>query len=123
MGPAVIELYRDVHLSASSGCSGLEIRWMPDEGVLSVCGEVDLVTAEELRRRLHILAMDASSPVTVDLAGVTFMSCAGLAPLVGARRQLGERLRLGAVSPAVRRLFRLTGLTAYFGLRAPPSAA
>ena len=94
-----------------------------EPGVLSVCGEVDLSTAEELRWWLQVLAMDATPTVAVDLAGVTFMGCAGLAPLVEARRHLGRRLRLRAASPAVCRLLRLTGLMAYFDLQALPCAA
>lgn len=91
--------------------------------VLSVCGEVDLSTAEEFRRCLQFLAGDTSATVAVDLAGVTFMSCAGIAPLVEARGHLGPRLHLRAASPAVNRLLRLTGLTGYFRLHAAPGAA
>ena len=112
---------QDVHLPAGPGESGLEMLCVLGEpGVLSVRGEVDLSTAEDLRRCLHVLATDASPIVSVDLASVTFMSCAGLAPLVEARRQLGRRLRLRAASPAVHRLLRLTELTAYFALHALP---
>ena len=121
---AVMGFPRDVHLSADPGQSGLEMRCLLGvPGVLSVGGEVDLSTAEELRQSLHVLAMDLSPTLAVDLAGVTFMSCAGLTPLVEARRHLGQRLHFRAVSPAADMLLRLTGLNAYFGLRAPPTAA
>jgi anti-sigma B factor antagonist len=123
MASAVIESPRDIHLSASPVELGPGLRCLLDEpGVLYVCGEVDLWTAEELRTSLHVLAMDSSPIVTIDLASVTFMSCAGLAALVEARRRLGRRLRLRAVSPAVRRMLRLAGLTAYFGVHALPGA-
>ena len=124
MASAVIGFSRDVRLSAGPGERGLEMRCLLVEpGVLSVCGEVDLSAAEELRRCLHVLARDASATIAVDLAGVTFISCAGLAPLVEARRHLGRRLRLSATSPAVDRLLRLTGLAGYFRLHALPGAA
>ncbi len=124
MASAVSGFSPDIDLAVNSGDSGPEMRCLLDEpGTLSVCGEVDLFTAEKLRWCLHILAMDLSSTVAVDLTDVTFISCAGLAPLVEARRHLGQRLRLHSVSPAVRKLIRLTGLTAYFDLRALPGAA
>lgn len=121
MASAVNRFPHDIDPPAGPGESGLEMRCLIGEpGVLSVCGEVDLSTAEDLRRCLYVLGMDASPTVAVDLASVTFMSCAGLAPLVEARRHLGRRLRLRAASPAVDRLLRLTGLTAYFALHALP---
>ena len=124
MVPAVMGFSRDVDLSADPGQSGLELRCLLGEpGVLYLCGEVDASIAEELRRWLQVLATDSSPTVAVDLAGVSFISCAGLTPLVEARRHLGQRLHLRAVSPAADMLLRLTGLTAYFGLRAPPTAA
>ena len=124
MASAVVRMSCDVRRSADPGKSGRRTRFLlGDPGVLSVCGEVDLSTVEELRRLLRVLAMDSSPTVAVDLAGVTFLSCAGLTPLVEARRQLGRRLQLRAVSPAAERLLRLTELTAYFGLGAPPTAA
>jgi anti-sigma B factor antagonist len=124
MASAVRDFPHDVDLSAGSDESGPGI-WclLGEPGVLSVCGDVDLSTAEELRRYLQVLARGASGTCVVDLAGVTFMGCAGLAPLVEARRHLGLRLRLRAPSPAVEKLLRATGLTGYFGLRAPPGAA
>jgi hypothetical protein len=59
MASAVIESPRDIHLSASPVELGPGLRCLLDEpGVLYVCGEVDLWTAEELRTSLHVLAMD-----------------------------------------------------------------
>lgn len=83
---------------------------------LFVSGEVDLSTTDELRRSLRVLTgPGSSSPVVVDLAGVTFMGCAALTPLLEAKQQCGQRLEFAGVSPAVQRLLRLTGLAAHFG--------
>lgn len=89
--------------------------------VVCVVGEQDYTTAAELRDRLACAA--AQNPmgcVVVDLAGVTFMDCAGLRPLREARVQLGNRLRLRAVPRPVRRLLALTGLQTTFGADITP---
>lgn len=83
--------------------------------VVRVIGEQDFTTGAALRERLKVAAtQDPTGVVVVDLAGVTFMDCAGLRPLREARHQLGPRLQLWAVSRPVLRLLRLTGLTASF---------
>jgi anti-sigma B factor antagonist len=48
----------------------------------------------------------------LDLTGVTFMDCAGLGILIGARKRIagrGGNARLGPSSAAVKRLTALTG--------------
>lgn len=91
--------------------------------LLTVSGELDIATGEELRRQLH-RALAQRQPVTVDLSGVTFFDCSGLGALISARRQAavtGAQLRLRAISPAVEKILRLTRLEMAFPL-APPVA-
>ncbi|MER7112552.1 STAS domain-containing protein [Streptomyces sp. NPDC000229] len=89
--------------------------------VLTVSGELDIVTGEELRSRLHA-ALPRSPTVLVDLSGVTFLDCSGLSVLLWARRQAatnGTRLLLHAASPAVEKILRATGLERAFTFSGP----
>jgi len=82
-------------------------------------GDLDLASAP----RLAITLLDAGSVpdalVVLDLSGVAFMDCAALGALLRVRDDLGGRLALCAVSPAVALLLRLTELTAEFAMVAP----
>lgn len=89
--------------------------------VVTVSGELDIVTGEELRSRLHA-ALAPAHTVLIDLSGVTFLDCSGLRVLLWARRQaaaMGARLLLHAPSPAVARLLATTHLESAFTLFAP----
>jgi anti-anti-sigma factor len=65
--------------------------------VLRVSGEMDLMTAPELRRRVHDAVAAGHRSVVVDLSGVFFCDSSGVGVLIAARRLLrscGGRLRL-----------------------------
>ncbi|WP_033216380.1 STAS domain-containing protein [Kitasatospora phosalacinea] len=75
-------------------------------------GEIDLDTAPGVGRELA-RALAAHPEVVLDLSAVTFMDCAGLRVLLGARAladRNGARLALRGVGPPVARLLELTGL-------------
>ena len=88
-------------------------------------GELDLASTDRLRALLD----DRVAPgarVELDLTDVTHLSAAALAVLVAAHRKLRERggaLVLGALSPAVERVLRISGLHRVFGTAAhrPPT--
>ncbi|MCU1668240.1 MAG: hypothetical protein JWP40_1167 [Blastococcus sp.] len=82
--------------------------------VLYVAGEVDGTAAPGLRSQLACAGADPPRDVVVDLSRVTFMSCAGLRPLLEAEARLGERLWLRRVPWPVTRLLELTGLCSTF---------
>jgi anti-sigma B factor antagonist len=81
--------------------------------VVTVSGEVDLTTAPELTRAIHLTSAHTSRLVA-DLAGVTFLDSSGLNALVRGCRALEERgigFRLVAdPGGPVRRLLDLTQL-------------
>ena len=83
--------------------------------VVNLAGEIDLAEVAALRSRLAAAAENSPGGVVVDVADVSFLSCAALGPLLEAQRNLGGRLRLHRISPPVRMLLRLTGLDATFG--------
>ena len=81
--------------------------------VLQVAGEIDLATVGALRQAVEQLLCSADGAVVIDLSGVTFMDCRGVATLFEAvDRARAAGIDLSAVgSPACARLIRLTGLT------------
>jgi anti-anti-sigma factor len=81
---------------------------------VAVTGEVDLATATILRDRLFDV-LDGQSPslLEVDLAGVTFLDCAGLGALVAASSaavRTGRQMRVTHPQRTVRRVLAVTGL-------------
>lgn len=91
---------------------------------LTVIGEIDLATVEEVSSRLARLAdgdgRDAER-IVVDLSGVGFMGASGLSALVTAEQALrrrGSTLRVRAPQRVVAHLFELTGLDHF--LERPP---
>jgi anti-sigma B factor antagonist len=81
--------------------------------VISPRGEVDMLTAPQLGRRLMSLADEGKTGVVVDLTRVTFMDSTGISVLLDALRRLSSRRgRLAVVCPTERilRPFEITGL-------------
>ena len=89
----------------------------PEEAlVVVVTGEVDLATAAHALGAVD-LAPTAASPVVLDLAGVSFIDCAGLGELLLLRRLLlgqGRQLRLRSPSPVVTHLLAWTATEGHF---------
>jgi anti-sigma B factor antagonist len=90
--------------------------------VLSVVGEIDLSTADELQAALDGALKDAgTTEVCVDLSDVGFLDSAGLRVLVSSLRAAEERklgFRVTGAQPRVRKVIEITGLTATLGLDA-----
>ncbi|MFB6398210.1 STAS domain-containing protein [Polymorphospora lycopeni] len=83
-----------------------------------MAGEIDLATAPALRDRLLTLLHDQRPAVLiVDLAGVTFLDCAGISALIGVRNAAGEtgcQIWIAYPQPFVRRVLEVTGLLGIF---------
>jgi anti-sigma B factor antagonist len=80
--------------------------------VVSVTGEVDLMSSSKLRRELG-RAIDESGTIAVDFAGLTFIDSSGLSALVDAHRRArdaGGVLILRHPTPMLRRLLDITRL-------------
>lgn len=80
--------------------------------VLTVRGEVDMVTAPALAQEVGAALREAPALLVVDLTAVRFLSSAGLAVLVDAqaRATSGTVFRVVANSPGTLRVLELTGL-------------
>lgn len=81
--------------------------------VVTPSGEVDMLTAPQLGRRLLSLVEEGKTGLVVDLSRVTFMDSTGIGVLVDAVRRLrARRANLALVCPSDRilRPFEITGL-------------
>ena len=94
-----------------------------DVHLVAPSGEVDMLTAPQLGRRLLSLADEGKTRLVVDLSHVTFMDSTGIGVLLDALRRVSARSgRLALVCPTERilRPFEITGLVGYlkiFGTR------
>lgn len=80
---------------------------------ITVSGEVDAATSDQLSDVIAPLAAEPNSSVVVNLSEVSFMDSSGLRALIrGANeaRDSGGSLVLATVSPPVMRLLEITGL-------------
>ena len=77
--------------------------------VLRPSGELDVMTAPKLARVLEG-AVSRCPVVVVDLSGVCFLDCAGLAPIRRVASQPMTDLRIIGARPKVDRVLRLTGV-------------
>ena len=84
--------------------------------VLEIAGDLELVSAPDLRRSLHGLLDDGYCQLVLDLVRVGFMDSTALGVLVGVQRKLGaeQRLAIAEPGPEVVRTFELSGLAASF---------
>ena len=96
------------------------------ETIVGVSGEIDLLTAGQLRHILERTMRSHGPRLVLDMSAVRFMDCAGVRSLVAVQQQaelLGGTLRLFSASAPVTRIIQLSGLQGRFGGRAAPAAA
>jgi anti-sigma B factor antagonist len=109
------------HVPDGSGTPGLRVTTFAGPSlVVEIHGEIDIFSAPGLRDELLRVIRRYGPQLALDLAGVTFMDCAGVNVLLATCRRAG--LEDGSVdviraSPRVRRVISLLGLERAFGLR------
>jgi anti-sigma B factor antagonist len=89
--------------------------------VVSVVGEIDSATAPELRDGLHEAIAAGPSLLVVDLLQVTFIDSSALGVLIEAsKRSETEKqlMRIVVSEPRILKVFKITGLTEIFAIRA-----
>ena len=84
----------------------------PTVALITVVGEIDLATVSLFRDRLISVLHDKTHAVIdVDLAGVSFLDCAGIGALVGVRNiAVHAGRQVAHLQPAPRRVLELTEL-------------
>lgn len=80
--------------------------------VVSVAGEIDLVTAPDLGQSIAAVLERRPTKLVVDLSEVDFLASAGMSVLIGCHQQAGDhtRFRLVAAGNATFRPMELTGV-------------
>jgi len=87
--------------------------------IVEVAGEIDVESGPRLCEQAGLIMRAHGPHLAVDLAGVTFIDCAGVSALPAIyrnARMLGGSVWLVAASPCVRRLARITGLQPALGI-------
>jgi anti-sigma B factor antagonist len=86
--------------------------------VVSVSGEIDLVTAPALEQAIGAVVADGPTALVIDLSGVDFLGSVGLKILAATYEKLANAAEFGVVAhgPATKRPIHLTGLDKTFAL-------
>ncbi len=104
----------------------LGAREVGDSCLVTVAGEIDMMTTPSLRAFLRQQLEHAGPLLVIDLTGVRFLGSSGLAVLVetlGGARERHVRLRLVCNSREVTRPLEATGLTELFEIHPDPDTA
>lgn len=97
----------------------LTIRRDGAAAVFSLAGRLDVLTSKELREKLMAEIEAGNAKVILDLAGLEYVSSAGLRVLLEARKVLrlkGGTMVLAAVQPFTRTVLTSTGFDTLFTL-------
>ncbi|KQU33014.1 STAS domain-containing protein [Rhodococcus fascians] len=96
------------------------VEWRDQDVVLSVSGELDLVTAPDLSESVALVLEKSPSAVVIDLSDVGFLASAGMSLLASTHQQLGGSAGFAVVAdgPATGRPLTLVGLDEVFGIYA-----
>jgi anti-anti-sigma factor len=88
----------------------IRVRTAPIPTLVTVAGEVDLLTAPQLRDQVRTLP---DGDVVLDISGVRLLAAAGLRVLLDLhdrRARAGAQVVLAAARPSVHRVLRVTGV-------------
>ena len=94
----------------------LEIARTPERIVVSLVGEVDLATADEVLDAIHPLIDPDGPGIEVDLGRLEFIDSTGINKLILAQQaavEAGVPLVLRNARPSTRRVFVIAGLVSY----------
>jgi anti-sigma B factor antagonist len=87
--------------------------------VVEICGEIDIQSAPQLRDELLRVMRRHGPQLALDLAGATFLDCAGVNVFLATRRRARLEdgwVRIIRASPRARRTISLLGLQQAFAL-------
>ena len=107
--------------AASTNRRGFEVResWSDRLLVLSVEGDVDMLTAPQLSGAICEALEKSPTALVVDLTGVTFLASVGMSVLVAAHQAataLSMRFAVVAEGPTTSRPIRILGIDAILAL-------
>ena len=91
----------------------IEVQRAPDEVVLQLAGEIDVLTVTELSTLVNEILADPPARIVLDMSGVTFCDSQGLGTLVVLSRKAQHAravLALANVGDFLMRVLDITGL-------------
>lgn len=96
------------------------VEWRDTVVIVTVSGELDLVTAPQLSESMQLVREKQPSAVVVDLSEVGFLASAGMSLLASTHQQLGDSAGFAVVAdgPSTGRPLSLVGLDQVFGIYA-----
>lgn len=100
----------------------VQVEMGADRAVLSLAGELDLDSVDELRAPTEDAVRNGPGVVVLDMSELSFIDSSGLALLVELRRmasEAGGELSIVNLPAALRRVVTIAGLTETLGLPPP----
>ncbi len=96
----------------------IAVEWRGDMVIVTVSGELDLVTAPQLAESVDLLLTKQPDAIVIDLSSVGFLASAGMSLLVSTHQQLGESMGFAVVAdgPATGRPLSVIGLDELFSI-------
>ncbi len=96
------------------------VEWRGDVVVVTVSGELDLVTAPQLSESMELVRGKSPAGVVIDLTQVSFLASAGMSLLASTHQQLNGSAGFAVVAdgPSTGRPLSLVGLNEVFGIYA-----
>ena len=107
----------DVPSMSAEDLASFAVERFGDGAVVHASGELDMLTTPRLRGLIADLVVERPRVLVLDLAEVSFFASSALATLIEAHAMagdLGVRLRLAGLGPAVYRPLQITGLADQF---------
>ncbi|WP_418792410.1 STAS domain-containing protein [Phosphitispora sp. TUW77] len=82
--------------------------------ILRVCGELDMLVADDFRRKVEILMENyCSNNLVLNLSGVNFIDSSGLGAILGRYKNItlcGGKVAIVGAPPQVKRILELSGI-------------
>lgn len=94
------------------------VEWRERTVIVTVSGELDLVTAPQLSESVQLVLEKSPTAVVIDLSKVGFLASAGMSLLASTHQQLGSEAGFAVVAdgPSTGRPLTLVGLDQVFGI-------
>lgn len=96
------------------------VEWLEETVIVTVSGELDLVTAPQLSESMELVLERKPERVVIDLSRVSFLASAGMSLLASTHQKLSEGIGFAVVAdgPSTGRPLSLVGLDQVFGIYA-----
>lgn len=96
------------------------VEWRDDVVVVTVSGELDLITAPHLSESMELVRNGTPKAIVIDLTHVGFLASAGMSLLAATHQQLAGSVGFAVVAdgPSTGRPLALVGLNEVFGIYA-----